>query len=319
MTGEELSLDIEKTCEDGHIESGKLKSSAGTYPIVNGVPRFVLSQSSTEEQTVEAFGDQWHEADEAILHYGQDEEYFSAYFSPLEPNAFGNAVVLDAGCGNGRLLEYALGFEPRMIVGIDYSRAVDLAFTRTRHRENALVVQGSLLAPPLRRNGYELIYSLGVVHHLESPEKGLRELGDLLEDNGVMHVWPYSREGNELYLALVGPLRRLSRWLPNGALWLLSTLLGCVTWPYLFLCSCISARSSTALLPLQQYLAFLYGLGFGVYKVVIHDQLAPSIAFYPTREDIACWTRNANLKIFHQDMRTTNSWRLGLRREGMGQ
>jgi SAM-dependent methyltransferase len=211
-TEEELSLDIEKTATDGHIESGKLRTSADTYPIVNGVPRFILSQSSTEEQTVKAFGDQWHEADEAILHYGQDQEYFSAYFAPLEPNAFRDAVVLDAGCGNGRLLEYALGFEPRMIVGIDYSRAIDLAFTRTRHRENALVVQGSLLAPPLRRECYDLIYPLGVVHHLESPEKGLRQLGDLLEDDGVMHVWTYSREGNELYLALVGPLRQLSRW-----------------------------------------------------------------------------------------------------------
>ena len=37
------------------------------------------------------------------------------------------------------------------------------------------------------------------------------------------------------------------------------------------------------------WFGFLYPLGLKVYKVVIHDQLVPSIAFYPSREEILSW------------------------------
>lgn len=65
---------------------------------------------------------------------------------------------------------------------------------------------------------------------------------------------------------------------------------------------------------MQGYLNFIYEYGFYIYKVAIHDQLAPAIAFYPSKDDIHRWANNAELQIFHIDMRTNNSWRVGLRR-----
>jgi SAM-dependent methyltransferase len=223
-------------------------------------------------------------------------------------------VVLDAGCGNGRLIEYCLRFGPRLIVGLDYSQAVELAFERTRYFPNVLIVQGSILAPPLKHYSLDRIYSLGVIHYLEVPEKGLQQLGKLLNANGKMHVWTYSREVNELYLAVVKPLRWLAKRISYGSLWSLSRLLATISWPYLFVCFYVKNKLLKTLLPMREYLSFIYKLGFEVYVLVIHDQLAPSIVFYPSRKDVLDWVKRAELLIFHMDMRTNNSWRIGLRR-----
>lgn len=314
LTQEKLSLITKEIAGDGHIETGELISSASKYPIINGIPRFVVSQSPAEKETVRAFGKQWHEAGGFSLTYGQDEEYFSAYLRPLRSDGFRDSVVLDAGCGNGRLVEYVLNFAPKLVVGLDYSDSVDLAFKRTRHCKNILIVQGSILAPPLKRNSYDIIYSLGVIHHLENPEKGLHCLGHLLKQNGKMHIWTYSKEGNEVYLAAVRPLRWIARRLSNRALWSLSGILAFLTWPYLWTCDFMKNRFIKLSLPMRDYLSFIYKLGFDVYKLVIHDQLAPSIVFYPSRNEICSWVKSAGLQIFHMDMRTNNSWRVGLRK-----
>lgn len=315
LTGEKLFLTAKKYAEDGHIESGELVSSDNTYQIMGGIPRFIFPQSNEERQTVQAFGAQWYEADSFSLTYGQNAEYFSSYLHPLHPDEFRGSIILDAGCGNGRLIEYAIDFNPKLIVGLDYSHSVELAFNRTRHCKNVLIVQGSILSPPLSRNNFNIIYSLGVIHHLEVPEKGLVELGRLLNQSGKMHIWTYSREGNEIYLTLVRPLRWVAKKMTKRALWSLSSCLAFVTWPYLWACSFTKDRFPLLSFPMQDYLSFIYKSGFKIYELVIHDQLAPSIVFYPTKDEIQSWAKIANLQIFHMDMRTNNSWRVGLKEE----
>jgi SAM-dependent methyltransferase len=314
LSGEKLKLLDEHYSFDGHIESGVLLSSSHRYPIKRGVPRFLLPQSDREKDTIEAFSEQWFQAGNYSLTYGQDAQYFDSYLHPLRPDEIENLVVLDAGCGNGRLIEYCLNFSPKLIVGLDYSQSVEIAFERTRKFSNVLIVQGSILAPPLKHISFNKIYSLGVIHHLEVPEKGLRQLGKLLNANGKMHVWIYSREGNELYLAVIKPLRWLAKRISCVSLWSLSRLLAILSWPYLFVCFYVKNKLLKTLLPMKEYLSFIFELGFEVYVLVIHDQLAPSIVFHPSKKDVLDWAKHSGLLIFHMDMRTSNSWRIGLRR-----
>ena len=42
----------------------------------------------------------------------------------------------------------------------------------------------------------------------------------------------------------------------------------------------------------------------------------PAIAHYPTKADLASWCHHEGLEVFHLDMRTGNSWRVGIRRAG---
>ena len=171
---EPLSLEVDERADDGHVVTGALRSSRARYPIDAGVPRFILSEHSHDESTtVEAFGKQWDDAGGFSWTYGQDEDYFEQYFHPLPPASFRDRSVLDAGCGNGRLVEFALRYQPGVVVGLDYSRSVDIAFRRTRTAPNVLIVQGSLLALPLAHQQFHVIFSLGVIHHLSSPAEGV--------------------------------------------------------------------------------------------------------------------------------------------------
>ena len=98
LSGGKLTLLDEHYAADGHIESGVLLSSSHSYPIKGGIPRFVLPQSDREKDTIEAFSEQWFEAGNYSLTYGQKREYFNFYLFPLRPEDLRNLVVLDAGC-----------------------------------------------------------------------------------------------------------------------------------------------------------------------------------------------------------------------------
>lgn len=314
---EPLSLEVDERADDGHVVTGALRSSRARYPIDAGVPRFILSEHSHDESTtVEAFGKQWDDAGGFSWTYGQDEDYFEQYFHPLPPASFRDRSVLDAGCGNGRLVEFALRYQPGVVVGLDYSRSVDIAFRRTRTAPNVLIVQGSLLALPLAHQQFHVIFSLGVIHHLSSPAEGVERLAELLEWHGKMHLWTYSREGNELYLAFARPLRRFSRLSPPSFVRVLSLICAVFGWPYVCLCAFMFRLfPAKQFLPMDAYLAFLYTLGFSVFALVIHDQLAPAIAHYPSRSELLRWCENAGVELTHLDMRTGNSWRVGLVRK----
>lgn len=319
VTGEELEIEYDEISKDGHVENGNLISSVNIYPILKGIPRFILKKESDEKQTVLAFGNQWKNTQDISLNYGQTENYFSSYLSPLNPESFKDKVVLDAGCGNGRLVEYSLNFSPKVIIGLDYSESVELAFKRSRDKENVLIIQGDILNPPVKKEIFDYIYSLGVIHHLKSPEKGIKSLSKLLKNNinSKIHIWIYSKKGNRLYLSFYRILKSITLKMSEKNIWSFSKIIAIILTPYMWICEKLDKKlKNISIIPMQKYLSFLFKFGFDVYRLVIYDQLAPSIAFYPTKKEVFDWIKNSNLDIFHLDMRTKNSWRIGLRRKG---
>ena len=95
---------------------------------------------------------------------------FDWYFEGPEPVRWKGLRVLDAGCGMGRWLHFALerGAE---VVGMDVSPAIDVA--AAREGERADFVQADLRWPPFPPGSFDLVYSLGVLHHLEEPLAGV--------------------------------------------------------------------------------------------------------------------------------------------------
>jgi SAM-dependent methyltransferase len=117
------------------------------------------------------------------------------------------ATILDAGCGTG---EAACGIARRYpkakVVAIDVNPpslrlARDLA---ARKAPNLTVVQADLgegvrqtLADLdlLPAGGFDVVTSLGVLHHLPEPEVGFRSVREVISDDGLFLCYVYSRLG----------------------------------------------------------------------------------------------------------------------------
>ena len=110
--------------------------------------------------------------------------------------------ILDAGCGTGVSTDYLCHLNPGAeVLAVDISAgALELARERLRRSGAADQVKGlrqeqrSLL--DLQGEGpFDYINSVGVLHHLREPLKGLKALGSLLADTGLIHLFLYADAG----------------------------------------------------------------------------------------------------------------------------
>jgi SAM-dependent methyltransferase len=290
----------------GEIEAGALTCDgcARRYPIVRGVPRFAAPpDAALARATVERFGWQWKEFKERLAGYRGS---FLDWMKPLAEADFAGAVVLDAGCGMGRFAEVAASFGAASVVGLDLSESVEVAQAIARERENLHVVQGDLQRPPLAR-AFDLVYTLGVLHHLPDGETGFRALLRCVRPGGRIHVWVYGREGNEWLLRWVDPVRRaVTSRLPPPALRVLAWLLALPLHVALLL---FYRRRLLVRLPYAPYLTWLAGFPLRHTHQVVFDHLGAPIAHYYRRDEVAGWFARAGLPDALLTARNANSWR----------
>jgi SAM-dependent methyltransferase len=106
-------------------------------------------------------------------------------------------VVLDAGCGSGRVFQHRLAGRARAVVGIDVT---------DEPRGNPNIdgaAKGDLRALPLRDASFDLIVVSHVAEHLTHPEPVFRELARVLRPGGRLLLLTPNRWH---YVALVARL-----------------------------------------------------------------------------------------------------------------
>jgi len=159
----QLTLKEEVFCGQ-EIVSGILSCNGcrRTYPIVRGIPRFVSTDNYAS-----SFSFEWNRFRttqlDSVNHRGESESRFQASLDfPLD--RLRGMLVLDAGCGMGRFAEVALKYEAK-VIGMDLSSAVEAASENLGTHLDAYFIQADLFAPPFREGTFDLVYSLGVLHH----------------------------------------------------------------------------------------------------------------------------------------------------------
>lgn len=104
--------------------------------------------------------------------------------------------VLVAGCGTGQhALVAARAWPCADILAIDLSRtSLAYAIDRTgaRSRERIRFALADLLAVRELGQRFEVIEAMGVLHHLDDPEAGLRALMEVLQPGGIIGIGLYS-------------------------------------------------------------------------------------------------------------------------------
>ena len=196
-----------------------------------------------------------------------------------------NRLVLDVGCGNGRYAFVARRFGAE-VVGIDLSDVVDAAFSNTYNLEGVHIVQSDAFRPPFPHGLFDIIYSIGVLHHTPSAESATKGLVSLLKPDGILSVHLYRRR-NPVYEGVDRFLRAVSTRLPLSLCWSLCYL---------------PTAIGKLLFPVRPLFAGVNAL-VSVYASHHHnfDWYSAPIATHHTEEEVAYWLYDAGLEAVVDD------------------
>lgn len=214
----EAPLRVESWLKDGsgRLLSGKLHcgSCRAAYLVINGIPRFVRSDSYASSFSLE-----W--AKHARTQLDSVSGLTVAHDTFFERTGFyaGNdltgKLVLDAGCGIGRYTEVAHNYGAR-VVGVDMSFSVDQAYENVGGLPNVDIVQADLMHLPFKEQAFDTVFSLGVLHHTSDAHRAFQNIALLPKDGGKLAVWLYANDGlkQKLYNALASLYRSVTTRMP---------------------------------------------------------------------------------------------------------
>jgi len=213
----DLNLII-KEAIGNEIKEGSLICRCGKeYAITNYIPRFVEG-----DRYVSSFSYQWETWRSNNLPRGdmknETEEYFFRKTGFLKAE-LACKVILDVGCGTGRFCELVANYGGE-VIGVDLSYSVDVAFENMRRDPRISFVQADLFHLPFADQAFDLIYSIGVLHHTPDCKQAFKQLPRLLKKGGQISIWVYSVY-TYLYNKFSAPIRKITIKLPKKLLYYL--------------------------------------------------------------------------------------------------
>jgi SAM-dependent methyltransferase len=230
----------------------------------------------------ERFGFEWNEFSEMRPEY---ELQFRRWIAHLRADDWRGKSFLDVGCGMGRNSFWPLQYGAASGVSIDVDqRSLNAARRTLSSFSNSTVLEASAYDIPFA-DKFDIVFSIGVIHHLEHPERALQQMVRAARPGGQVLVWVYGRENNQWIVSFVDPLRKavFSR-LPIGILHHLSLYPTAALWCALRLG-----------FPRTEYSRLLRRFSFRHARSIVFDQLLPRVANYWPRERIEQMMSNAGL------------------------
>lgn len=180
-----------------------------TAPVVAGIPRFVKDEDfdagEAASRTRESFGYEWTHFND----WKPSGETFGDYFANFDLDWLKGRTVLDAGCGMGRHARQIAPFADT-VVAVDFSTAIDEAARNVADQANVQCVQGDLTRLPVADEAFDLVFSMGVLHHIADTAGTLRGLVRALKPGGRLRLYLYwKRTGLAGALLSLATLARL--------------------------------------------------------------------------------------------------------------
>ncbi|MBI2118687.1 MAG: methyltransferase domain-containing protein [Elusimicrobia bacterium] len=297
-----------------------------SFPIIEGIPRFVPNASSIfpeffkkypqllkeigEEkdfekvhgETQRKFGMEWLKYPGSLP---EDQKIFLEE-TQISEDEWKGKWVLDAGCGMGRYTRVAhhLGAE---VVALDLGPALIRLWDLAVKSKRLHLVQGNLLSIPLKPKKFDIVYSLGVVHHTPSAEQSVKNLSECVKPQGQMTIWVYGTNGTYKNFK-TNPLRQDRQGLRKMIflVWLIVSIREFISnslrsftihIPQNLLYALCYPLALIGKIPLIQYLTFSVHPLWRVRLQENFDWLSPPYQSHHTKEELCQWFEKNGFKV----------------------
>lgn len=244
---------------------------------------------------------EWHEQWSML----QDDELFlfKDWIYPVTLEDFRGKEVLECGCGGGQHTSYVAPYAKKH-TAVDLNTA-DLAKERNKQFTNVEFVEADIAQMDLGRQ-FDFVFSIGVVHHTDSPDKTFENMKRHTKPGGKTIVWVYSKEGNWMVRKMVEPVRKafLTK-MSRGGLLNLSRVTTALMYIPIYTVYLLPLK----FLPFYEYFGNFRRLSFYRNTLNVFDKLnAPQVDFI-SRERIGKWFNDNDYRDVHISAYKGVSWR----------
>ncbi len=166
-----------------------------SFPIVNGIPRFVEQHNYTDN-----FGFQWNRFQKTQIDRESKNSSFSKerFFTATnwDKEDLSGKDVLEVGSGAGRFTQIVLDHTEANLYSLDYSDAVSANLKNNGHHgERFKLYQASIYDMPFRDNSFDKVFCFGVLQHTPDFRKSIQCLVDKVKPGGEIIVDFYPIKG----------------------------------------------------------------------------------------------------------------------------
>ena len=194
----------------GDIFEGALISQSGrSYPIRNGIPRFIGEHGLTD--TVKSFGDEWN-------HFNFD-QFKLNWLNHTVRNTFGSTdvfagkLVVDAGAGSGMQSRWMSEAGAGHVISLELSHSVDGVMKKNlAAADDVDIVQCSIDCPPIKDGSIDgIVICHNVIQHTPSVPDTARALWRIVGSGGEFVFNCYGKNDQGLVRKARFELNRLLR------------------------------------------------------------------------------------------------------------
>jgi SAM-dependent methyltransferase len=267
---------------------------SGAIQEQNRVSGNALGMSELAKGSPERFGYSWDHYSDLLPEHEQ--QFLN--WTTLDKSFWKGLHFVDAGCGIGRNSYWPMTYGAQGGLALDVD---DRTLACARHNLGhflGMEVRKQSIYEIAETNTFDIVFSIGVVHHLSDPNAAVARMARAAKPGGWVLVWLYGRENNGWIVHLFSPLRRaLFSRLPLPFVHALS-------WPLTALLWCALRFR----FPRGVYCRLIRGFSFGHLRAIVFDHMIPRIALYYTRAEAEALLARAGLANVRTTWVNENSW-----------
>lgn len=250
---------------------------------------------STAGGSPDRFGFEWGRYSGVLPEH---EEQFRRWLPFFSPEDWAGKRFLDVGCGMGRNSLWPMVYGAAGGVAVDIDDRTLQAARRTLGAYRAVQVEKCSAYELPWKDEFDVVFSIGVIHHLQAPEQALAKMLQAAKPGGFVAIWVYGQENNGWLLWMLDPARKyLFSWAPISLVHALSVLPAALLWGMLRLG-----------LNRIEYFRLLRTFSFEHLRSIVFDQMLPRIAHYWRKDEVEALMQRAGLADIQIEWVNQMSW-----------